>query len=102
MAELRKTEGGVAYPAHCFLDRPDPQHPSTWGLRTHELVNGQILMTKAQLGRAAAALSPSGFRGNQYKQRPNGKPLDYLRRVLISRYRQLGVKTDDIPSYLFR
>jgi hypothetical protein len=100
MPGLAKTEGGISYPARCFLDVPDPRKPSTWGLRIYEMVNGEIKMTKAQLGRAAAALSSNGYRGNAYKTRPVGKSNDQLKASLVSKYRSLGVSDDEIPSYL--
>jgi len=100
MAGLTKTEGGISYPARCFLDVPDPKKPSTWGLRICELVEGEIKITKSQLGRAAAALSSKGYRGNQYKTRSAGKSHEQLVASLVSKYRSLGVSDEDIPSYL--
>lgn len=95
-----KREEGVDWSAQYFLDVPDPEHPSTWGLRTHVMINGQKKMTVTQLGRAAAALGPKGFMGNQYKVKPNGKSKEELKKALVSKYRQLGVSDEDIPSYL--
>jgi len=58
-----KTEGGIAFPAADFAYVPDPATPSTWKLRLSEGRPGNI--TIAQLGRAAAAFSSGGFRGNK-------------------------------------
>jgi len=66
MAEsIMKTDGGVEYPASCYLYVPDSQKSSTWKLRVCEMVDGKRETTVAQLGRAAAALSSGGFRGNK-------------------------------------
>jgi hypothetical protein len=100
MAGLTKTEGGVAYPARCFLDRPEPNKPSTWALRIYEFVDGKYQITRAQLGRAAAALSSKGFRGNQYKSQKGGKSHKQLKQDLLVKYRSVGVPDDSIPSYL--
>ena len=54
-----KTEGGVQYPATDFAYVPDPEKASTWKLRLSETRPGNV--TRAQLGRAAAAFSPGGF-----------------------------------------
>ena len=99
-ASITKREDGVDYTARHFLDVPDPQKPSTWGLRVYEKVEGSILMTRAQLGRAAAALGPNGFMGNRYKVRENGKSMDELKRALLSKYRSLNVPDDDIPPHI--
>jgi len=62
---VSKTEEGTAYPASDFAYVPDPQTPSTWKLRLAEVVDGQRTVTVAQVGRAIAAFSPEGFRGNK-------------------------------------
>ncbi|HHV79082.1 MAG TPA: hypothetical protein GXX40_05650 [Firmicutes bacterium] len=58
-----KTEDGKQYPAEAYLYVPDPEKPSTWKLRIWE--DPEKKVTAAQVGRAIAALSPGGFRGNQ-------------------------------------
>ncbi len=58
-----KTEDGVEYPAEAYAYVPDPEKPSTWKLRLWE--DPQKKETAAQVGRAVAALSPKGFRGNR-------------------------------------
>lgn len=101
MAGLTKSEGGVSYPARCFLDRPNPRKPSTWSLRVYELVHGDIRMTKNQLGRAATALHSEGFLGNRHGKNTPGKSIKELKDSLVARYREIGVLDKDIPSYLF-
>lgn len=100
MAGLTKLEGGVEYPAHCFLDRRDPKKPSSWGLRTHELVHGKLELTKEQLNKAAVALFSPGYMGNQQGGIIPGKSFEHLRRSLVSKYRELGVPDDSLPKGL--
>ena len=100
MAGLTKTEGGVAYPARCFLDRSEQNKPSTWALRVYELIDNKFQITETQLGRAAAALSSKGFMGNQRMAHSVGKSHKQLEKALLFKYRQIGVSDDSIPSYL--
>jgi len=58
-----KTEDGKQYPAEAYTYVPDPDKPSTWKLRLWE--DPQKKMTAAQVGRAIAAFSPGGFRGQK-------------------------------------
>lgn len=92
-----KTEGGQKYPAEAYLYVPDPEKPSTWKLRIWESPSKKI--TRAQLGRAAAAFSPGGFRGNKVELPADVK--EKIKKKLISLYKELGVEEDDIPKYLF-
>jgi len=92
-----KTESGNKYPAEAYLYVPDPEKPSTWKLRIWETPSKKV--TRAQLGRAAAAFSPGGFRG-QKVQLPNDVKAK-IKKKLISLYRELGIEDDDIPKYLF-
>ena len=100
MAGLTKIEGGVAYPARFFLDRPEQNKPSTWALRVYELIDGEPRITKTQLGRAAAALGSKGFMGNRHIAHSVGKSYKQLKKALLSKYREIGVPDDSIPSYL--
>ncbi|RLC65116.1 MAG: hypothetical protein DRI01_01965 [Chloroflexi bacterium] len=91
-----KTDGGQKYTANDYLYVPDPNKPSTWKLRVAEYVNGKKQITVAQLGRAAAALSPGGFRG-QKVQLPPGE-ISKVKSKLRSLYKKLGVKPEDMPA----
>jgi hypothetical protein len=89
-----KTEGGVSYPAADFAFVPDRERPSGWKLRLAEGRPGNI--TVQQLGRAAAAFSPGGFRGRRVQI-----PTDAVSSVkarIRREYRKLDVDTDDIPD----
>lgn len=90
LADLRKqekpmkTEDGVKYPKEDFAYTPSDQ-PSSWKLRMAEGRPGNI--TVAQLGRAAAAFSPGGFRG-QKVEIPSGD-VAAVKRRLRSEYEKL-------------
>ncbi len=61
--EANRTEDGQEYPVGAFAYVPDPEKPSTWKLRVWEDPTKKV--TAAQVGRAIAAFSPGGFRGQK-------------------------------------
>ena len=89
-----KTEGGTRYPVSDYAYVPDPEKPSTWKLRMSQGRPGNI--TASQLGRAAAAFSSGGFRGQRVEipQSDQAK----VKRKLRSEYSKLGVKREDMPD----
>jgi hypothetical protein len=89
-----KTEGGVKYPAEDYAYVPDKEKPSTWKLRLSEGKPGNI--TRRQLGRAAAAFSPGGFRGRKV-QIPSADKAK-VKRKIRGAYSKLGVKREDVPA----
>lgn len=89
-----KTEGGVKFYASDYAYVPDASKPSTWKLRLAEDRPGNV--TVAQLGRAAAAFSSGGFRGNRV-QLPKGAVAAAKSKIRAA-YRKLGVKEDDVPD----
>ena len=94
--EDMKTDGGVQYPKEAYLYVPDATKPSTWKLRIWE--SPETKVTVRQLGRAAAAFSSGGFRGQKVYL-----PADEVKTVkskLVSAYKKAGVKESDIPNYL--
>lgn len=93
---VTKTDGGKEYPASAYLYVPDPEKSSTWKLRVWETPKAKV--TKTQLGRAAAALSSGGFRGNrvQLPAKDRAKVIDKLK----SLYRKLGVTDEEMPRHL--
>jgi len=93
-----KTDDGKEYPAAAYLYVPDPDKPSTWKLRIKEYVGDTLKVTREQLGRAAAALSPGGFRGNRVEL-PSGE-VAKVKAKLRSLYREIGVSEDDIPAHI--
>ena len=94
--EMVKTEDGVKYPAEAYAYVPDKEQPSTWKLRLWEDLEKKV--TRAQLGRAAAALSPGGFRG-QRVEIPAGD-LPAVKRKIRAEYKKLGVEDEDIPRWV--
>ena len=62
MAETKK-EDGIDFPAAAYAYVPDSEKPSTWKIRLWEDLEKKE--TAAQVGRALAAFSPGGFRGQK-------------------------------------
>ena len=89
-----KTEDGVCYPAADYAFVPDAQQPSAWKLRMTQGKPGNV--TVEQLGRAAAAFSEGGFRGNQVEL-PSGT-VSSVKRKIRGQYRKLDVPAEDIPE----
>ena len=87
-----KTEGGSEYNASAFAYVPDPGIPSTWKLRLEESP-GHV--TIAQLGRAAAAFSAGGFRGNRVEI-PSADVAKAKARIRAA-YRKMEVAMEDMP-----
>ena len=86
-----KTEGGTCYPASDYAYVPDSTKPSTWKLRMSQGRPGNI--TISQLGRAAAAFSSGGFRGNRV-QIPANK-VSGVKSKLRAKYRGLDASPPD-------
>jgi len=91
-----KTEGGNRYPAEAYAYVPDPEKTSTWKLRLWDTPDKKV--TREQLGRAAAAFSPGGFRGRRV-QIP-AKDVPAVKRRIRSEYRALGVTPKDMPVWI--
>lgn len=89
--ELAKTEDGQRYSKACFLIIGDPEKPSTWKVRVAEYVGGECRITRAQLGRAAAALGPSGFRGKPLVDVTQAQKAA-AKKKLVSLYKRLGAE----------
>ncbi len=93
---VMKTEDGVQFPAQAFAYVPDAEKSSTWKLRLWEDLEKKV--TRAQLGRAAAALSPGGFRGQ--KVAIPSADLPAVKRKIRAEYRKLDVEEEDIPRWV--
>lgn len=91
-----KTEDGVEYPAAAFAYTPDKELPSGWKLRLWE--DPEKKVTRTQLGRAAAALSPGGFRG-QKVEIPSAD-LPAVKRKIRVEYSKLDVPDEEIPRWV--
>ncbi len=96
LQEAQKTEDGEDYPAAAFAYVPDPEKPSEWKLRLWE--DSEKKVTRAQLGRAAAALSPGGFRGQ--KVSIPSADLPTVKRKIRGEYRKLDVADEEIPKWV--
>lgn len=93
---MMKSEDGKGYPASAYAYAPDPEKPSDWKLRLWE--DPEKKVTRAQLGRAAAALSPGGFRG-QKVDIPSAD-LPSVKRKIRSAYKSLDVADEEIPRWV--
>lgn len=93
---VMKTEDGVKFPAAAFAYIGDPEKSTTWKLRLWEDPTKKV--TRAQLGRAAAALSPGGFRGQ--KVAIPSADLSAVKRKIRTEYRKLDVADEDIPRWV--
>ena len=93
---VMQTEDGVKYPSAAYAYVPDVEKSSTWKLRVWEDLDKKV--TKAQLGRLAAALSPGGFRGQ--KVAIPAADLSAVKRKIRTEYRKLEVADEDIPRWV--
>ncbi len=93
---VMKAEDGVKFPAAAFAYVPEADTPSGWKLLIWEDTEKKI--TKAQLGRAAAALSPGGLRGQ--KVAIPSADLSAVKRKIRAEYRKLDVDEADIPKWV--
>jgi len=91
-----KTEDGVEFPAAAYAYAPDPEKPSEWKLRLWEDPTKKV--TRKQLGAAAAALSPGGFRGQKVDIPSDDLP--GVKRKIRAAYRSLDVPDDEMPRWI--
>lgn len=93
-----KREDGEDFPAAAFAYVPDPESPSTWKLRLWDSLDEKE--TVAQVSRAVAALSPSGFRGNRV-QIP-AEDLASVKAKVRAAWRQVNGSDRELPAILKR
>ncbi|GAH56668.1 unnamed protein product, partial [marine sediment metagenome] len=93
---VMKTEDGVKFPAAAFAYVSDAEKPSNWKLRLWEDPTKKV--TKAQLSRAAATLSPGGFKGQKVAI-PSAE-MSAIKRKIRAEYRKLGVEPEDMPRWV--
>lgn len=93
-----KREDGEDFPAEAFAYVPDPEMPSTWKLRLWDSLEQRE--TVAQVSRAVAALSPSGFRGNRV-QIP-AEDLPSVKAKVRAAWRRVNGPDREIPAVIKR
>ena len=91
-----KVESGIRFPAEAYAYVPDPSEPSTWKVRLWEDLENRV--TRVQLGRAASAVSPSGFRGKPLAV--SGEEMAAVKAKIRECYRLLSIPQDETPAYL--
>jgi hypothetical protein len=94
--EAQRADEGGSYPAAAYAYAPDAATPSTWKLRLWEDPTKKV--TRAQLGRAAAALSPGGFRGKRVDIPVDALPA--VKRRIRAEYRKLGISDNETPRWV--
>jgi len=94
--EAMKLEDGKLYPATAYAYVPDKTESSGWKLRMWEDTEKKV--TKTQLGRLAAYLSPGGLKGE--KVSIPKEALAAVKRKIRAAYRVLEVEEDDIPKWV--
>lgn len=95
---VTKREDGEDFPASAFAYVPDPEMPSTWKLRLWDSLDERE--TVAQVSRAVAALSPSGFRGNRV-QIP-AEDLASVKAKVRAAWRKVNGPDRELPAILKR
>ncbi|MGD0020822.1 MAG: hypothetical protein ABSC54_00820 [Smithellaceae bacterium] len=99
MAKKTQKEGGVDYPATAYLYVPDPKSPSTWKLRYKNYIDGKLQLDPAQLGKAVAAFSPGGFRGQKVEM-PEADKKKVMAKIRSIYTKTLKTKEADLPETL--
>ncbi|MDD5081764.1 MAG: ChaB family protein [Dehalococcoidales bacterium] len=93
--KLVKVEDGQNYLSEAFAFAPS-DNPIDWKLRLWE--DPEKKVTKHQLDKAAAYLSPGGYKGQKVEIAK--EPLPSVKRKIRAEYRMLGVEEDDIPKWV--
>lgn len=91
---MTKTENGMEFPAEAYAYVGDPEKADTWKLRMWE--SPEKKATVAQLGRAAAAFSPGGFRGE--KVEIPSEDAGRVKARIRAAYKACGAKPEDMPE----
>lgn len=84
---------GIDYPPRDFAYVPSPADPAGWKLLLSD-APGRISLE--QLQRAAAAISPAGYRGNRLEIPPAAA--SSVKRRLLAEFRRLKVNEAQIPA----
>ncbi|MBT9164017.1 MAG: putative cation transport regulator ChaB [candidate division WS2 bacterium] len=93
--ELVKTEEGKKYPKEAYAYAPG-EDVTQWKLRLWE--TPELKVTKNQLNKASAYLSPGGYKGDKISI-----PVDLIesvKRKVRTEYRKLGVEDEEIPRWV--
>lgn len=93
-----KTENGIQFPKEAYAYVPDPEKPSTWKLRLWEDLEKKE--TPAQVGRAIAAFSPGGFRGQKVDIPPEDR--DKVKAKIRAAWKKVNPDRDpsEMPAHI--
>jgi hypothetical protein len=92
----KKIEEGREFPAAAFAYAPNADTPDTWKLRLWD-ANGKGL-TREQVGRAAAAFSPGGFRGQRVKI--PAADVGQVKSKIRGAYAKLDIPAAQVPRWV--
>jgi len=93
---VTRTDDGQSFPSAAYAYVPDSEQASEWKLRLWEDLNKKV--TRKQLGAAAAALSPGGFRGQRVEIPKEDLPA--VKRKIRAAYRSLDVSDEEMPKWV--
>ena len=94
--EAVRVEDGVSYPAEAFAYTPDKNNPDKWKLRIWE--SAELGVTKDQLSKVAASLSPGGYKGKLTLIKASDLPA--VMRNTRAAYRSIGIDDDDMSRWV--
>ncbi|KKM23017.1 hypothetical protein LCGC14_1619470 [marine sediment metagenome] len=94
-AAVVKTEEGEQYPQSAYAYTPD-EKPESWKLRLWE--NPSKGITKNQLQKVAAYLSPGGYRGDKVVILKESLPV--VKQRIRAEFRKLGIDDGAIPKWV--
>ena len=96
LQETMKPEEGGLYPASAFAYVPDRKEAEGWKLRLWE--DPEKKVTKGQLAKIAAALSPGGYKGHRISVPKEA--LAAVKRKIRAEYRKLDIADEDMPRWV--
>jgi len=91
-----KEESGHQYPIEAYAYTPNAHVPGSWTLRLWQDSDQKV--TKSQLARVAAELSPGGLNGKKAQIPESALPA--VKRKIRAAYRQLKIDEEDIPRWV--
>ncbi len=98
--KVTKREDGIDFPAEAYAYVPDPEKPSEWKIRLWEDMEQKE--TVAQIGRAMAAFSPGGFRGQKVEIPAEDK--DKVKTKIVEAWKRVNPDRDvsEMPRYMLQ
>ena len=92
-----KEEDGMFFPSNAYACVPEENKPETWSLRMMETPEAGV--TRKQLVKTSAFLSPGGYKGEKIKIPADLLPGAKLK--LREAFYDMGVPLEDMPRWLY-